>query len=245
MRDGLDAEQAARPVGVPRATLYRWEKEPVLDSRRPRLLRAPKWPPELVEAVEALRLDDPMWGKRKIAVLLRHEGFAVWVSTTGRILARLVARSAIVPVPTLRRQPAPGRWHFNHKQRHARRLPKGLRPIKPDEIVQIDTLFINIRPHKLIKHFTAYDPVAKWTEGRVAGRATAASASALLDKLIAEAPFPFKGIKVDGGSEFKAEFEQACADKYLNLFVLPPKRLQVNGAVECSQGSWRHELYKC
>ena len=37
----------------------------------------------------------------------------------------------------------------------------------------------------------AYDPVAKWT--RVAGRGSAASAKAMLDKLIAEAPFPVRG----------------------------------------------------
>lgn len=245
MQNGLAASEAAQAVGVSRATLYRWEKEPVLKSRRPRRLRTPKWPPDLVEAVEALRLDNPMWGKRKLAVLLRREGFAVSSSTVGRILARLVARGAIVPVPTLRRQPGPRRWRFTHKQRHARRLPKGLKPSRPGELVQIDTLFINIRPSKAIKHFTAYDPVAKWTIGRVAGRASAASASALLDKLIAEAPFPVAGIQVDGGSEFKAEFEQACQDRQLPLYVLPPKRPQLNGAVERAQGSWRYEFYQC
>lgn len=129
-----------------------------------------------------------MWGKRKLAVLLRHEGLAVSVSTVGRILARLVAGGAILPVPILRRDPGPKRWRFTHKQRHAKRLPEGLKPSWPGQIVQIDTLFINIRPGKPIKHFTAYDPVAKWTVGRVAARASAASATALLDKLIAEAP---------------------------------------------------------
>jgi hypothetical protein len=33
---------------------------------------------------------------------------------------------------------------------------------------------VNIRPGRAIKHFTAYDPVAKWTLGHVS---TAASAS--------------------------------------------------------------------
>ena len=41
--------------GVPRATLYRWEKQPEFESRRPRRLRTPRWPAELVEAVEQLR----------------------------------------------------------------------------------------------------------------------------------------------------------------------------------------------
>src|SRR5215208_799448 len=94
--------------------------------------------------------------------------------------------------------------------RHAKRLPKGLKPIRPGELVQIDTLFVNVAPDKAVKHFTAYDPVAKWTVALVAGRATARCAAALLDKLIAEVPFRIEGIQVDGGSEFRAEFEDAC-----------------------------------
>ena len=50
---------------------------------------------------------------------------------------------------------------------------------------------------------------------------------------------------MDGGSEFRAEFEEACQTRGLALFVLPPKRPQLNGAVERAQGSWRYEFYGC
>ena len=93
------------------------------------------------------------------------------------------------------------------------------------------------------RRLTAYDPVAKWTVALVAGRATARCAAALLDKLIAEVPFRIEGIQVDGGSEFRAEFEDACRERNLCLFVLPPKRPQLNGHVERAQGSWRYEFY--
>jgi hypothetical protein len=63
-------------VGAPRSTLYRWEKSPESRSRRRNRVRRPKWPPALVEAVEAVRADNPMWGKRKIAALLKREGRA-------------------------------------------------------------------------------------------------------------------------------------------------------------------------
>src|SRR6202023_463604 len=43
---------------------------------------------------------------------------------------------------------------------------------------------INIRPDKPVKHFTAYDPIAKWTIGRVSTQASATSAKSLLDKLL-------------------------------------------------------------
>ena len=60
---------------------------------------------------------------------------------------------------------------------------------------------------------------------------------------MAEAPFPVRGIQVDGGSEFRAAFEEACQSRGLNLFVLPPKGPQLNGHVERAQGSWRYEFY--
>ena len=243
--DGLTTEQAAKAVGHSRAALYRWEVAPDPKSRCPHQPRQPTWTPALAQAVAELRADNPMWGKRKIAALLRRDGVAASISTVGRILRKLMDRGVVIPVPTLRRNPDARRIRLTQQQRYARRLPKGLKPTKPGEIVQIDTLFINIRPDKPIKHFTAYDPVAKWTFGHVATKASASSAKALLDKLIRDAPFTIEGIQVDGGSEFKAAFEQACADKGLTLYVLPPKRPQLNGAVERNQGAWRYEFYAC
>lgn len=127
-------------------------------------------------------------------------------------------------MPRLRRTPGGRRFRLAANELHARRLPKGLKPSRPGEIVQIDTLFLNIRPDKAIKHFTAYDPVAKWTVASVATRATASLAAGFLDKLL-------------------ADFEQACQKNNLALYVLPPKRPQLNGAVERCNGSWRYEFY--
>lgn len=244
-RHGLSAEHAAKGVGHSRSKLYRWAEDAEPKSRRPHHVRPKTWTPELVAAVERIRDDNPMWGKAKIVVLLAREGITTSASTVGRILKSLVDRGVVVPVPTLRRRPGGRRFTMTAKQRHARRLPKGLKPTRPGELVQIDTLFVNVAPNVAIKHFTAYDPVAKWTTGLVASRATAACASALLDKLIVEAPFPVQGIQVDGGSEFRAAFEQTCQDKGLTLFVLPPKRPELNGHVERAQGSWRYEFYAC
>ena len=232
-------------MGIGRATLYRWMQAPIPQSRRPHRCRTPSFTPALVQAVEELRADNPIWGKRKLAVLLRREGVAVSTSTVGRILRKLMHKGVVTPVPTLRRTPDARRIRLNTRQRYARRLPKGLKPSSPGEIVQIDTLFVNVRPDRAIKHFTAYDPVAKWTVGHVATKASARSAKALLDKLQTHMPFKVTGIQVDGGSEFMADFEQACRDTGLTLFVLPPKRPQLNGAVERAQGSWRYEFYAC
>jgi len=243
MADGLTAEQAAKAVGTSRASLYRWHKQPKPRSRRPQRLRANTWTPALIEAVEALRLDHPMWGKAKLGPLLRREGFIVSDSTVGRIIAYLVGRGVVERVPTLRRRNGAGAREWRRK--HALRLPKGKKPTQPGELVQVDTLSVNVRPDKAIKQFTAYDPVARFTAAKAFSTATAGCAKNFLDKLLTAFPFAVKGIQVDGGSEFMAEFEAACKDKGLVLFVLPPKRPQLNGAVERAQGSWRYEFYAC
>ena len=203
-------------------------------------MRPRTWSSALVRAVEALRADFPMWGKAKLGPLLRQEGFAISNATVGRILKSLMNRGVIQPVPRLRKSP---RHRLAYRRRHAIRLPKGFKPDRPGGAVQIDTVFINLAPGKAIKHFTAYDPVAKWTVAKAANRATAQATSLFLDKVLAEMPFPVKAIQVDGGSEFKAEFEEACADKGLALYELPPKRPDLNGAVERCNGSWRYEFY--
>jgi len=240
MADGLSAEQAAKAVGHSRASLYRWNKRPQPQSRRPRRVRPKTWSSGLVRAVEALRLDYPMWGKAKLGPLLRAQGFAASDATVGRIIKNLVDRAVVTAVLSLRRRRA--RW--SAKRRFAVRLPRDLKPDKPGGLIQIDTLFVNIAADKPIKHFTAYCPVAKWTVAKAFNRATAAAACAFLDKVIADMPFPVEAIQVDGGAEFKAEFEQACQAKGIRLYELPPKRPQINGAVERCNGSWRYEFYQ-
>lgn len=85
--------------------------------------------------------------------------------------------------------------------------------------------------------------VARMTVGQDRHQATAATAAVFLDKVIACLPFPVSGVQVDGGSEFMAGFEQACADKGLALYMLPPKTPELNGGVERCNGRWRYEFY--
>ena len=240
-RDGLTTEQAAKAVGTPLSTLYRWAKGAPLKSRRPKTTRKTTWTTQLVQVVEEWRLEEPTWGKARIVVKLREQGFTVSEATIGRILAHLVKRGAIVPVPAMRKAAKTRKW--TAKRRFAERLPKSAKAKQPGQIVQLDTVYVTLAPGRHVKHFTAYDPVAKWTVAKAYNRATAASAAMFLDKLVADMPFKVDAIQVDGGSEFMAEFEDACQQRAIQLFLLPPRSPELNGAVERCNSSWRYEFY--
>lgn len=169
-RHGLTAGQAAKVIGCPLSTLYRWAKDATVKSRRPKRARRPAWATDLVPAVEEWRLEEPMWGKARITVKLKEQGFSASEATVGRILAHLVKRGAIVPVPALRK--AAGRRKWPPKRRFAQRLPKAAKASRPGQIVQLDTLSITLAPGKHVKHFTAYDASAKWTTAKASTATT-------------------------------------------------------------------------
>jgi putative transposase len=241
MRAGLSAEQAAQAVGVPRATLYRWEKAPLPKSRRPHRLRPKNWSPALRAEVERLRLDYPMWGKEKLAPILRSQGLTVSNATVGRIIESLIARGRVPRVRDLIRKATRKTQHG--KRPHAIRKPKDVSFEKPGDIIQIDTVTVTLAPNLTVKHFDAYDVHAKWTVAKPYRNATAQNAADFLDKVTAEMPWPVKAIQIDGGSEFMAQFELACAAKRIPLYVLPPRSPKLNGAVERCNGAWRYEFY--
>lgn len=48
---------------------------------------------------------------------------------------------------------------------------------------------------------------------------------------------------MDGGSEFRADFEQACQQQRIPLFVLPPRSPELNGQVERGNSTFKYEFY--
>ncbi len=109
-------------------------------------------------------------------------------------------------------------------------------------MIQIDHMVVT-KNQLHFKHFQAWDPYTKSVIAEVYSDATSLSAKKFLDKLIKTFPFKIQSIQVDGGSEFMSHFEQACAEKDIQLFVLPPKRPQYNGGVERANRTMREEFY--
>lgn len=94
-----------------------------------------------------------------------------------------------------------------------------------------------------VKHFQAWDRVSKYIHANVYSHAKSSSAKRFLLDLLEKSPFKIQSIQVDGGSEFRADFEEACADLNIPLFVLPPRKPQYNGGVERGNRTFQEEFY--
>ena len=238
-----------RHFGISRQTFYRWLQryEPLdlttLEERShcPRRRRQPTWSSSLEGKVLTLRLQFPRWGKDKLAVLLRRQQLSVSTSMVGRILVQLKRQGRLVEPP---RTGVPGSRRALRSRPYAVRKPKQYAVLEPGDLVEVDTLEVRPLPGVVFKQFTARDVVSRWDVIQAHTRATAFTASEFLDTLQHRMPFPIRAVQVDGGSEFAAEFEQACRQRGLHLFVLPPRSPKLNGAVERANRTHTEEFYQ-
>ena len=242
------ARLTCRYFGISPQTFYRWKRRydphnlKTLEdrSRRPRHLRQLTASTELIEAVLKLREEYPRWGKDKLVVLLRKQGYEVSTSMVGRIIKRLKERGIL-------REPIPN--HISARKRartrpYATRKPKEYVAEAPGDIVEVDTLDVRPLPGVLLKHFTARDIISRWDVLEAHSRATSNTASDFMDTLIKRMPFPIRAIQVDGGSEFQDAFEEECQKRGIKLFVLPPRSPKLNGHVERAQRTHTEEFYE-
>src|SRR3990172_642634 len=243
-----NAALTCRHFGISRQTFYRWKRRygphhlATLEDRshRPKRLREPTWSRGLELAVLHLREQWPRWGKDKLAPLMGKKGWEVSTSMVGRILKRLKDRRVLREAPFNGVSARKRRWN----RPYAVRKPKGYEVRDPGDLVQVDTLDVRPLPGVVFKHFTARDVVSRWDVLEVHTRATATTAAGFLDTLLARMPFPVRAIQVDGGSEFQAQFEQACQDCHVRLFALPPRSPKLNGCVERAQRTHTEEFYE-
>ena len=243
-----NARLTCRYFGISPQTFYRWKRrynprhlESLEDrSRRPRQVRQPSYSRELVAGVLRLREQYPRWGKDKLVVLLRQEGFECSASTVGRIVHRLKERGVLheplgAPISARKRM---------RQRPYAIRKPRGYEVRAPGDMVELDTLDVRPLPGLVLKHFTARDVVSRWDVLEAHSRATAITASSFITTLLERMPFPVKAIQVDGGSEFQDVFERECQRRGITLFVLPPRSPKLNGHVERAHRTHTEEFYE-
>ena len=112
-------------------------------------------------------------------------------------------------------------------------------------MIQIDHLkYHNSKINLRFVEFSAIDPTTRIKQSYC--YATPSSKNAkdfLINHLIPTLPFNIKSIQVDGESEFRKYFEEACKELNIPLFVLPPYSPKYNGRIERSNRTIREEFY--
>lgn len=232
--------------GISRASYYRHKKilhkldEGILPpSKKPKRLNKPKWGEAEKQLVLKLRRESLTYGKNKIAIIINrdHDRY-ISESMVGRILTHLKEKGLITRSLSALR---PKRKRIFRK--HADPWTyKDYKTMSLGERIQIDHMTVS-KNGVVVKHFQAWDRKSKHIFAGVYSHAKASSAKRFLLEFVKEVPFPILSIQVDGGSEFMAEFEEACAELNIPLIVLPPQKPEYNGGVERGNRTFREEFY--
>lgn len=244
--EGTSVETMQEILGFSRSTYYRikktlkdLEKGISPPSKRPKKLNKPRWGEAELQLVLMIRREDSTYGKEKITYILKRDhGFTMSESTVGRILTHLKERGLISKsasaLRTKRKRNFKGHaksWTF-----------KDYKKMVMGERVQIDHMTVT-KNGICFKHFQAWDRKSKFIDTQIYSDAKSSSAKRFLLDLVQKVPFKILSIQVDGGSEFMAEFEEACAELGIPLIVLPPKKPEYNGGVERGNRTFREEFY--
>lgn len=240
MRRGENLALTARHFCLKRETVRRWRdrfrQQGVLGlndrSRQPRRVRRPTTPSAVVERTVQLRRQYG-WSKHKLHALLRKEGYAVSVSTVGRILKRrnLIDRKA-------------SRKRYRAATHPKRRHPRGLKIAQPGDLVQMDTKYLVGIGGKTMYQFTAIDVLTKLRVLYIHPSQSARNGAAFLQQCLMMLPFEIRAVQTDNGSEFLGAFQKLCEQKKLSQFFIHPYRAQENTYVERSHGTDEREFYQ-
>jgi hypothetical protein len=245
--EGLSDPACQRLSGISRAGFYRAKamlaglaRGRVPPSKARRCQNKPRWGEADRQLVLRIRQENPTYGKEKIAVILQRDHGKSWsASTVGRILKALAAKGLVQKSPSAVR----GKRRRNFQNNHAKPWTyKEYKDMKQGERVQIDHMTV-IRNGVVCKHFQGWERHSKYIHAQIYGHAKSTTAAKFLHEFIDKAPFPVISIQVDGGSEFMADFETACADLNIPLIVLPPSRPKYNGGVERGNRTFKEEFY--
>jgi putative transposase len=82
---------------------------------------------------------------------------------------------------------------------------------------------VSVSPGFSVKHFEAACSVTKMVMAQAYRRAGSLNAKKFLELLMRKLPFPIQSIQIDGGSEFMSNFEDACQEYGIALYVIPPR----------------------
>jgi IS30 family transposase len=136
---------------------------------------------------------------------------------------------------------------WNYEEHHISNLKNikhnNIDKLKLGELIQIDHIKLYKNNQKFIE-FSAICPITRLMVSYYYSSPNSKNArDFLINKLTKQLPFKAISIQVDGGSEFRKHFEEACKELNILLFVLPPYSPKYNGRIERSNRTIREEFY--
>lgn len=241
---GKKASLTCRYFGISRKTFYKWLKRynPHFlqslesQSKKPKKNRTSQKLLEYGVQIKSIREKQPTWSKYKIGAFVRDLGAEISDSSVGYVLKK---RGLIDKNISKRRK----------IQRKRNRLKIRIKDVEieiksPGDLIQIDTKEVNIPgEHKRIQ-FTAIDCFSRKRVLRGYGRKSAYCAELFLKEIIQDFPFAIKTILTDNGSEFMAEFDEACKNKKITHYWTTPDSPNQNAYVESSHRIDQKEFYE-
>jgi len=250
---------ACREVGISRTLFYRWKKRFTrygAEGLHPRRTAArPGRPVQLDTTKErrivAMALTWPTWGPQRVSDQLRMQSVFVSPTTVWRALHRLGlgTRAQRLLVLEVHSAKSAGLLTERTRQNLARRKTRHVQAEKPGELVCIDTFYIgNLKGVGKLWQLTACDAASSYAMAKVVPANNAKEAASFLKDVVApeveKAGWKLRRVLTDGGSEFKADFDQACRELNVKHTRTKPRHAWTNGFVERLQGTILHEHWR-
>jgi transposase InsO family protein len=255
---------ACREVGVSRSLFYRLRKRFDRygdDGLHPRRHAGrPGRPPQLdvhhERLVVAEALAWPTWGPQRVSDQLARRGVTVAASTVYRALRRVKLGTRRERLLVLERHSAARAGLLTERTRRAiekaRPMPsdRHVEASRPGELVCFDCFYVgNLKGVGKVWQITACDAASSYGLAKIfVGDPSAVVAARFLCEQVVpafrRAGWSVRRVLTDGGSEFKAEFTQACRDLGIRHTRTKPRHAWTNGFVERLQGTILHEHWR-
>lgn len=196
VRQGLSIRQVARHLGYQPSTIMRWVRKGMQSSKNnipTESCRPHHHPRELPDDIVAAILRCRKKRRRCSEVihhLLKQDGITVSLSSVKRTLKR----------HGLLRSRSP--WQRTCKSPHRPTVAS------PGDLVQMDTIHILPITGERFYLYTLLDVHSRWAYAEVTDRINVRRSLAFLKEARAAAPFSFKMLQSDHGSEFSKAFRQ-------------------------------------
>lgn len=196
VRQGQSLRAVARHLGFQPSTIMRWVRKGMHSSKNniptessrpnhhPRAL-----PPDIVTAILRCRKKHRRCSE-VIHHLLQQEGITVSLSSVKRTLKRHGLLKSRSP------------WQKTCKS------PQRPEVASPGDLVEMDTIHIHAITGERFYVYTLLDVHSRWAFAEVTERINVRRSLAFLKKARAAAPFTFKMLQSDHGSEFSKSFRQ-------------------------------------